>query len=514
MKIRALCLFVCLLLLPAPSLASNVEDSLTVGILSTRTTEIRPLNPQERDIISLYAMVYESLVTIDDNGLPQPLLAESWAMSDDGGTWTFTLRENVTFSDGTPLTAHDVVASCEYILALANDAEASSRGFYGNMRYMINGIRAQDDQTVIVTAARDYYGFLYAMTFPVVHSTQVDVPSPLGTGPYAIHTFEAGSYLRLQANPNWWQTQPQVEEIMAMFYLNNSDVITAYEYGRVDAVFTRSVAAAQYRSGLTSLSITYSTRQLETIQINHANFPLNSLKVRQAIRYAINVSAISNSAYMGMTIDADTPISSDSWLYYDQESAFTYNPELAKQLLAEDGWEDHDENGTLDKVTDDGRKNMYLSLYVYEDPENNVRYEAANLIADMLMEVGIQVHIETATYDECKTRLEAGSYDLALCAFQMDVVPDVGFFLYSRNSQNYSRYRSDAMDELILSLRDQENQTEFAYTTQEIQRLFEQDVPFICLFYRAGAILTRRMYTTVRSVREFELLRGIEDFGR
>ena len=97
---RVLCLLLCLMLVPLSAFGENVEDSLIVGMISTRTTEIRPLTPQERDIVSLYGVVYESLVTVDDNGLPQPLLAESWTESGGGQTWTFTLREDITFSDG------------------------------------------------------------------------------------------------------------------------------------------------------------------------------------------------------------------------------------------------------------------------------------------------------------------------------------------------------------------------------------------------------------------------------
>ena len=120
---RTLCFLLSLLLAcPAFSaLAENVQDSLIVGVYSTHTTEIRPLNPQERDIVSIYGMIYESLVTIDDNGLPQPLLAENWTVANNGKTWTFTLRENVTFSDGTPLVAADVAASCQYLLDMANN---------------------------------------------------------------------------------------------------------------------------------------------------------------------------------------------------------------------------------------------------------------------------------------------------------------------------------------------------------------------------------------------------------
>ena len=93
-------------------------------------------------------------------------------------------------------------------------------------------------------------------------------------------------------------------------------------------------------------------------------------------------------------------------------------------------------------------------------------------------------------------------------------MPDPGFFLRQGNVQNYGRQSSDAMTDLIDELRQQESQAAFAFTSQSIQQLFADEVPFICLFYRAGAILTRKMFTTVRTLREFELLRGIEAFGR
>lgn len=516
---RILCLLVAVsLLMSATALGESVEDSLIVGMLSTRTTEVRPLIPQERDIISLYGLMYESLVTIDDNGIPQPLLAENWTETGDGKTWTFELRDNLTFSDGTPLTASDVVASGEYILNLAKNEEAADNGFYANIKYMVSSFRAINDSTVEVKAARPYYGLLYSMTFPVIPASQIEMANPLGSGPYVMQGFEAGSYMLLGVNPNWWQMEPQVKEITVTFYPNNKDMITAYEYGRVDTVFTRSVAAAQYRSGTTSLSIAYSTRQLEVLMMNHRerSFPLDNKNVRKAIRYAINEDLIARNVYMGMTLDADTPYPSDSWLYYDQESQFVYNPDKAREILANEGWVDLDNNGILDYPVEGASepKHLVLSMFVYEDPENDVRYETANMIADMLKEVGIHVNITTATFERCQEVLEAGSYDLCLCAFQMDVVPDVGFFLRSNNAQNYSRYASKEMTALVDELRTKEDQAEFAYTSQEIQRLFAEDVPFICLFYRTGAILTRKMFTTVRSLREFELLRGIEAFGR
>lgn len=518
MKKRFACLLLCLLLLPVWALGENVGDSIIIGMLSTRTYELNPLTPLERDIISLYNVMYESLVTVDDNGLPQPLLAENWTETNGGKVWTFTLRENVTFSDGTPLTAEDVAASGQYILDLANNKEVEDNGFYANIKYLVTSFKVIDDRTLEVRAARDYYGLLYAMPFPVVPASQVGMANPLGTGPYVVTAFEPYSYMMLSANPKWWQLQPQVQEITITFYSNNKDMINAYEYGRVDAVFTRSVAAAQYKSGINSLSISYDTRQLEVLLLNHRerSFPLDSLNVRKAIRYAINIPLISSNVYMGMTLDADTPIPSDSWLYYDQESTFVYNPDKARELLAAEGWVDLDGNGVLDYPVEGAEepKHLRLSLYVYEDPTNDVRFSTANMIADMLKEVGIDAHVETGSYTEIKQVLENGSFDMCLCAFQMDVVPDVGFFLRKGNAQNYGNYNSSEMTSLIDALRKQENQSDFAYTTQAIQQQFAADVPFICLFYRTGAILTRKMFTTVRTIRELELLRGIEAFGR
>ncbi len=510
---RFISLLLAVLLLPCIALGENVQDSLVIGLVSSRTYEIRPLIPQERDVVSLYGMVYESLVTIDDNGVPQPLLADNWQETGGGSTWTFTLRENITFSDGTPLRAQDVAASGNYILALAN-ADVEDKGFYQNMRYMVSSFEATNEQTVVVKAKRDYYGVLYSMTFPVVHESQTEVAGALGTGPYRIQEFVPGSHMWLVANQNWWQTQPQVQEIMAMLYPNNNALITDYEYGRVDTAITRSVAAAQYKSGINSLSIAYSTRQLEVLLLNNAQFEFEDVRVRQAFRYAINKELIAQNVYMGMTQNADTPVPSDSWLYYDQESTFTYNPEKAIQLLEEAGWSDSDDDNVMDRIVDGKLRKLHVRLYVYEDPENDVRFETANMIADMLAQIKVEVKVTAMTYGEELEALEAGNFDMALCAFQMDVVPDYGFFLRKGNGQNYCRYPSADMTSLIDSLRTQEDQNDFAYTTGVIQQLFANDAPFICLFYRSGAILTRKVFTTVRSIREFELLRGIQDFGR
>ena len=153
-----------------------------------------------------------------------------------------------------------------------------------------------------------------------------------------------------------------------------------------------------------------------------------------------------------------------------------------------------------------------MDLYVYEEPDNDVRLETANYIKDTLEDYGFSITIVTVSYAQAAQKLSAGAYDLCLASYAMDVCPDAGFMLISGNTGNYSRYRSSAMTDLCSELRNQLEFSKYQNTLKQIQEQFAKDCPFICFFYRSGTVLTRKMYTTVRDVRELELLRGIEDF--
>lgn len=494
--------------------AENVADALSVGIQSAKTVVIQPLDPKERDMLSVYDLVYESLITIDDNYLPQPYLAERWEHSNDGKTWTFYLHEGVTFSDGTPLTARDVVATAQALLDRALDKNTTDNGFYQNIQFFIASITAKDDYTVVIkTNKRKCFGLLYGLTFPIVPAGQVAQDNPAGSGPYVISTFSAGDYMWLQANPHWWQTQPQVKDIMVYFRQTAQEVIESYEYANVNTVFTRSLAATQYRSSTSALSITYRTNQLEILCMNNRSKELTK-NVRMAIRYAIDPDKIISNVYSNMAIATDTPMYPGTWMYNDTLAPyFLYNPDEARRLLEAEGWEDTNEDGILDRLNDEGKSiNLHLSFYVYEEPDNNVRVEAANMIADMLADVGISTKINIVSMAGAKEKLQAGSYNLALIALSADVCPDPGYLLITRNTCNYARYSDERMDNLFEKLRVALTQEEYRNVLYQIQERFAEDCPFLCLYYRTGSILTRYMYTTTRDIREYELLSGIEYF--
>ena len=504
-----------LLLLPGNTVfAESIGSSLNVGILSTKTINIRPFEPLERDIISIYNEVYESLIIIDDNYTPQGYLAESWEESSNGKVWTFTLRPDIRFSDGTPVTAYDVAASAAFILDKAADENITDHGFYSNLAYFVKSVSAKDERTVVVKTKRPYYGLLYEMTFPIVPSSQVSSDNPIGSGPYVIADFQPGKTLSLIANENWWKGKPEIRDIMVSLYETPNQVIEAYEYGHDDTIFTRSTAGAQYKTGAKTISMSYRTGQLECLFMNNSASEL-TLNARRAIRYVIDRQKIINSIYSGLAVQTNTPFYPGTWLYNDSlDPIFSQNIDEAKRLLAEDGWEDYDENHILDRLDSEGKQqNLHLRFYVYEEPDNDVRLETANMIADQLAQVGIECKVEAMTMANMKEKLRAGSFDLALVAFSMDVCPDPGFLLMRGNTGNYNRYKSSRMTELCEQYRSQTNQEAFRQKAMEIQSLFAEDCPFLCLYYRTGSVISRYLYTTRRDIREYELLRGIESYN-
>ena len=297
-----------------------------------------------------------------------------------------------------------------------------------------------------------------------------------------------------------------------LLFSTNRDLISAYEYNRIDAAVTRSSNATQYSRSATSLSITYRTQQLETLMINRSSFPLNDPAVRQAVRYAINPDILATTAYQGMCARTDTPMPQGTWMYQGSDSAYRYDPEKAKELLAEAGWFASEEDTLLHKVVDGKTRNLHVRLYVYEEQDNSVRVAAANLIKTQLEAVGFGVTVSSLTFSQAAEKLKAASYDLCLAAFQMDPVPDPGFLLMRGNTGNYSRYSSTAMDQLFTKLRSSALFADYKQALLDIQSQFALDCPFICLYYRTGAIMTRKMFTTARDIREPDLFRGIESY--
>ncbi|MDO5378341.1 MAG: ABC transporter substrate-binding protein [Clostridia bacterium] len=510
-----------LALLLTPSLAAAESmTSLTCAIVATNDVQLTPLDINQRDVVSVLDLVYEGLFSLDDNYQPQPELAYSYEFTNEGRMLKVVLRENVTFHNGQTLTADDVVATLDAMFELAgfdddlnSDVDLADRGLYYSTFYSIRSWEAQDDRTLVFRLRRACYGSLYALTFPILPASEVYNVMPSGTGPYKYDGYEAGSAIWLTANTNWWQRTPQIRNIRASIYADAEKALTAFDLQNVDVVMTRSINASRYSGSLSAFSLTARTRQLEVLLVNRAYKLFKDENdgelVRRAISYAIDRSSLISSTYQSMATVAYTPIPAGTWLSNESTIRDIYDPLMAASLLDSAGW----------KMADDGKRYKNgeelegLRLWVYDEPGSTMRTNAANKIEEQLEAVGIPVNVTTVSRDSVISALKNLNYSIALVPFNFDVCPDPGFTLASTGSCNYTRYRSDDMNNLITQLRSSVSASDYQNTMLLIQDQFEQDIPYLPLYWRAGALLSRSAFTDARDIRELELLRGVESWS-
>ena len=517
--IRKTCLFL-LLCLVLPFAAAGQTTSINFGIVATNDAILRPLELNQRDIVSVLDLIYEGLFYVDDDYMPQPELAYSYEFTNEGRRLIVTLRSDISFHNGNKLTSRDVIATLDKMYELSGfDSDLNStvnvedRGLYYSTFYYIKSWSASDDYTVIFNLRRACYGALYALTFPILPSEEINYETPSGTGPYKYDGYEQGSRIWLAANTNWWKRSPQIRHISASIYADSEKVLTAFDQRDVDVATTRSINASRYSGSLNSFSMTARSRQLEVLLINRASNLFQSDDngnnlVRQAVYYAIDRSTLINSIYQGMATVAYSPIPSGTWLSNESTVKDIYDPLMAASLLDQAGWKLAD-NGKRYK---NGATMPQIYLLVYDEPGSMVRTNAANKIRDQLEAVGFNVTVNTRTRDFCLTKLRSGDFTLCLAAFNFDICPDPGFTVTSTGSCNYTRYRSKEMNDLLTKLRTCSTQDSYKACMIEIQEKFNTDMPYMPLYWRSSALLSRSSFTNTRDIRELELLRGVESF--
>ena len=525
MRLCAALLALCLFCVPVPSSATtsaNGIDSLMLSIVLSEDAVLSPLTLRERDAHNLFSLCYEGLVKLDDSERPtNEGLAERWdAPTGDGSRWRFYLRPGVTFHNGKPLTAQDVCATLDYIFrdvaqydenGKTTIEQEEDRGVHGNLIAYIRPYswKAVDDTTLEINSARNYYGFLNAMTFPVLPAEEVGQPMPSGTGPYQIAEYIPGNRIWLTAYADWWKPLANVRNIMAYIYPDTTQALAAFDSGVVSATMTRSLDATRYFGSLNSFSISYRTRQLETL-LMYSNDTLGDPNVRRAIALAIDRSALVQQVYQNMATPVSTPIAPGTWLYDEAASADMYNPTRARALLAEAGWIPNAE-GVCTKNIAGEPSELSFTLMTYEEPNSSVRRSAAYLIQEMLAVIGVKVTVNVVSRTLVQQRLSAGNFSMVLCGMNMDVVPDFGFLTIT--GYNSSRFEDDALNKHMREVvRGAVDENAYRQAMADLQRMCIDKVPFISLYYRTGALITRDTFTAVRTPRERELLRGIESW--
>ena len=487
--------------LPMPENMADAEDCDPIGV---RTEEM----------YQLFSLVFDTLIGVNGSNMLVPSLAMSWR---SGGEriWLISLRQGVTWHDGSSFTADDVVSTYDRI-------RRQTDGYYSDAAENIVSLMKLDESTIRVEMKSEGLSALYCLNFPITKANSDEVL--MGTGAYRLENM-TDEEIKLTVNTDWWGGTPQIETVEFIARSSNDLAIASYEAGMLDFVPTNSLTAKQYSSAGETVVASCMTQQMETLLINHNNTHLRKREFRSAIAHLIDRSSIIANVYMNNARSCDMPVPPDSWLYDSSQVVYGYDRELALSLLTEQGYT-IDEDGNIGYF---GEK-VSLRILVGSTPENSVRAEAAQLIADSLTSFGIGVELITANHDTASASpdpeseapysgdtefvrlLREGNWDLALVGFSLSESNSLSKYLTPSGSNNFGHYSSETMTSLIEIMDSAVDEASLREAAYAVQSEFAEELPFIVLYFRLNSVIYSADIQGIGQLREPRLLENMKDW--
>lgn len=483
----------------------DTRGDINIGLVLTGEAVLHPLKCVYRDMISLNGLVFESMLTLDDSHQPVGQLCDSW--KNDGARYVFHIRQGVTFHNGEPLTAEDVVASYNYIKAVG-----ASGPWYDRIA-TIDSMKAISSDSLGVVFTFAGMTALNAMTFPVVQRDTLDYALPMGTGPYWYISYSVNKCVRLERNPLWWKKAGAscAESIVGWRYKNTGAALQALLTGEIDTLATRSVQASLYKKLTDYHTINYTTNTYDFLVPNLKKGPVKDVRVRRALMYAIDRTAIASTVYGGLVQESEVPVIPGSYLYETQAAIYNYSPELALQMLYDTGRSDSNSDGMLDSVVDGLLEYFTIRIITYNDSTDETRTKAAELIATQLKKIGVNVEVTTLTQDKLLKRIKDGDYDLALISVNLSADGDLTSLLRNDGKRNYSGYASTGMNDLLSRARNADTLEALTDIYSRIQLQVVEELPFLGLYFRTGTLVSRENISAMHGISECDTFAGMEN---
>jgi len=436
--------------------------------------------------------IFGGLVTLDRNLKVVPDIAESWTVSPDGTVYTFKLRRNAQFHDGRPVTAADFKYSLDRTAKLGQTASATADAYLGDIvgardvtrgrADSISGVKVIDDSTLEITIDAPKAYFLAKLTYPtafVVDKQQVEsnprnwTRKPNGTGPYKMAEWRLNERIILQANERYHLGAPSVKRVL--YILAGGSTLTQYENDELDLAgisvndiervsSPRDPLNAEYKNG-PELSISY-------IGFNTKVPPFDDPKVRQAFAMSIDREQIARVVLKNMLPVANSIMMPGLPGYNANAKALPYNPERAKQLLAESKYKDARGLGQI-TITEIGG-----------GAQAGVTTQA--ILEMWRTNLGVEVAIsqsEPASFFDDLDRGRLQMFDIGWIMDYPDPEDIIDLLFYSRSRQNNTGYSNPQVDALIEQARVEQDVTKRLQLYQQAEQLIIQDAPWIPLFF-------------------------------
>ena len=447
----------------------EVKDTITVAV-NAEPSVLDPPNQQSGTAGMVNVQIYEGLVRLDnETGEIVPCLAESWEQIDDY-TIRFHLRDDVYFHDGSKLTAEDVKFTFD-------------RGAVAPMKAMIfepfdtSKTKIIDENTIELGTKEVFPPFLTYLTnnatlivsksaVEAAGSDEVFGRNPVGTGAYKFVEWIAGDRIVLERNEEYWGELPEFKNLVIRTITDDTTRAMALENGEIDIAYKLAPAQMEMLAGSeTSDIVSFPGYATEYCALNEAYEPLSDVRVRQAMRYALDLDTMTEIAF-GNGVVADGPVMPNISCYVPPAEGQEYGQDIekAKALMKEAGYE----NG------------FDLTIAVNE---NIQRSTMAEMLANSWKEIGINATVQTIEFSTLVEDMYAGNTQAFIMGFTAggDDGSFFGDIFVSDSDSNWLNYSNPELDELFeLAAVEMDPEVRRGYYV-EIQDILRDDMPWLWL---------------------------------
>ncbi len=468
---------------PVPARGGSLREGI-IGI----PRFINPLLASSDADRDLTALVYTGLLRNNGKGELAPSLADRYEISNDALTYTFYLKDNLRWSDGTLLTADDVI----FTISLVKDPSYRSV-----LRPNWEGVTAEkkDDKTIEFKLAKPYAPFLENATIGIlpehlwrdVLAAEFTLSEknlqPVGAGPYRVVSFEQNSTGRissymLEPNPQYVPYPPHIKTLEFVFFTSAAELQTAYQNGFVDSASIPGILTIP--SSEESLTLSLPLPRIFGVFFNkNVSKALADDAVREALAYGTNRAQLLESVLQNQGVPVSTPLpqkTSTSSLFFDANAS--------AEILTRGGWIDSNADGTREKEIDKEKVPLSFTISTSDAPDLAA---TARLLQEMWRAVGADVRLSIFEIGDFEQDiLRPRKYEAILFGEIFGFDPDPFAFWHSsqRNDPglNIALYTNPRVDTLLEQTRAQTNRMEREKTYQEFQNIVNKEYPAIFLY--------------------------------
>ncbi len=462
-------------------------DTIVVGSIGDASNLI-PLLASDSPSHQVAGLIYNGLVRYDKNLKLEGELAESWEISADGLIITFHLRHGVKWHDGAPFTADDVMFTYRLII----DPETPTA--YAGDFEQVKEARIIDTYTFQVVYEKPFAPALASWGLSILPKHLLagkDITKsplsrhPVGTGPYKFSQWKGGEKIELTANQDYFEGQAYIERYRYRIIPDSATMFLELKAGNLDWMgltpiqYDRQTAGKKFKGKFNkyrylSFSYTY-------LGYNLKNPLFQDRRVRQALSFAINKQELIDGVLLGYGRIATGPYKPDTWFYHQPTRKYPYNPEKAKQLLQEAGWQDRDGDGLLDK---DGHPFIFT---VMTNQGNALRAQTAVIIQRRLEEIGIKMKIRIIEWSAFINEfIDKRKFEAVILGWTTGQDPDMYDIWHSTKTGpkelNFISYKNPEVDRLLEKGRHTFAREERQKCYDRFQEILAEEQPYTFLY--------------------------------